>query len=180
MFPMPNSDPVQNQLLSELQKAEGREPCLAQSKTSIQETGADTLAVSPSQASFFTQIPILMTERKWKVITVNSSYGGALPTAISKTVTRMVRHYDHDERQPDAAVHWDTTRPVLLEAFTKHGARDFSEKHWLRLVHRGSSKTRYCEDSKNCLAFFRTIQGHSGGIAIDHELMGHILIHLEN
>ena len=55
------------ELLSELQKAEGREPCLAQSKTSIQETGAthvssqtsiketcaDTLSVYPSQALFF-------------------------------------------------------------------------------------------------------------------------------
>ena len=65
-------------LLSELQKAEGREPCLAQSKTSIQETGAahvtsqtsikeacaDTLSVSPSQASFFTQRTTLTTERK--------------------------------------------------------------------------------------------------------------------
>ena len=60
--------------------------------------------------------------------------------------TRMVRHYDQDERQPDAALHWDTIRQVLLKAFAKHGARDFSEKHWLRR----SNKTRfeYCEDSQ--------------------------------
>ena len=57
------------ELLSELQKAEGRGPCLAQSKTGVQETGAahvtsqtsiketcaDTLSASPCQASFFTQ-----------------------------------------------------------------------------------------------------------------------------
>ena len=63
-------------------------------------------------------------------------------------VTRMVRHYDQDERQPDAALHWDTTRQVLLKAFAKHGARDFSEKHCLQLVHEGNSKSRieYCED----------------------------------
>ena len=71
-------------------------------------------------------------------------------------VARMVRHYDQDERQSDAAIHWDTIRLVLLNAFAKHGTQDSSEKHWLRLVHEGSSKTRveYCEDSKNSLAYF--------------------------
>ena len=94
------------ELLSELQKAEGREPCLAQSKTGIQETGAahvssqtsiketcaDTLSISPSQASSFTQRTIPTTERKWKVIPASSSYGGGLSIAVSKMVTRMVRH----------------------------------------------------------------------------------------
>ena len=178
------------ELLSELQKGEGREPCLAQSKTGIQETGAahvtsqtgiketyaDTLSVSPCQASFCIQRTIPTTERKWKVIPANSSYGRALPTAVSIMVTRLVRHYDQDERQPDAALHWDTLRPVLLKVFAKHGARDFSEKHWLQLIHQGSSKTRfeYCEDSKISLAYLRAIQGHSGGITVDPELMGHI------
>ena len=65
--------------------------------------------------------------------------------------TRMVRHYDQDERQSDASMHWDTIRPALLKASEKHGARDFSEKYWLRLIHEGSSKTRAenCEDSNN-------------------------------
>ena len=44
-------------------------------------------------------------------------------------VTRMVRHYDQDERQLDAALHGDTMRPVLLKAVAKHGARNFSEKN---------------------------------------------------
>ena len=30
----------------------------------------------------------------------------------------------------------------------------------------------YCEDFKNSLAYFRAIQGHSGGISIDPELLG--------
>ena len=71
-------------------------------------------------------------------------------------VTRLVRHYDQEERQSDAAVHWDTMRPKLLKAFAKQGARDFSEEEdWPRLIHEGSSKTRFecCEDSKNSLAF---------------------------
>ena len=165
---------------------------MAQSKTGIQETGAahvscqtsiketcaDTLSISPSQALYFTQRTILTIERKWKVIPANSSYGGALSIAVSKMVTRMVRHDDQDERQSDAAHHWDMRRPVLLKAFAKHGARDFSEKHWLRLTREGSSQTRfeYCQDSKNSLACFRAIQGHSRGISIDPELMEYILI----
>ena len=97
-------------LLTGLQKAEGGESCLGQSKTSIQETGAahvssqnsiketcaDTLSISPSQASFFAQRTIPSTEEKWKVIPASSSYGGALSVAVSKMVTRMVRHYDQD------------------------------------------------------------------------------------
>ena len=173
-------------------KAEESEPCLAKSKTSIQETGAahvtsqtsiqetgaDTLSVFASQASLLTQRTIPTTEMKWKVISTNSSYGGALPTAVSKMVTRMVRRYDQDERQSDAALHLDTIRPLLLKAFAKHGARDFSEKHWLRLVHQGSRKTRFenCEDSNNSLAYFRAIQGHSRGLTINPELMEHIPI----
>ena len=85
------------------------------------------------------------------MIPADSSYG-----AVSKMVTRMVRHYDQDVQQSNAALHWDTIRPVLLKAFAKHGARDFSEKHWLQLIHEGSSNTRfeYCEDSNNSLAYF--------------------------
>ena len=93
-------------------------------------------------------------------------------------VTRLVRHHDQEERQSEAAVRWDTIRPKVLKAFAKQGARDFSEEDWLRLIHEGSSKTRFehCEDSKNSLAYFRALQGHSGGITIAPVLMQHILI----
>ena len=144
------------ELLSELQKSEGGEPCLAQSKTSIQETGAahdksptgnketcaDTLSTTPSQASLFTQRTMPATKRKWKVIPANSSYGGALSIAVSNMVTRMVRHYDQDERQTDAALHWNAIRTVVQKAFAKHGARDCSDQHWVRLIHQGTSKTK--------------------------------------
>ena len=42
-------------------------------------------------------------------------------------------------------------RPVLLKAFAKYGARDFSDEQWVRLMQEGSRKTRFefCEDSKN-------------------------------
>ena len=45
--------------------------------------------------------------------------GGNLANAVSKIVTTMVRLSDQDERQSDAAFHWDTVRPVLLKAFAK-------------------------------------------------------------
>ena len=32
-------------------------------------------------------------------------------------MTILVRRDDQDERQPDAALHWNTIRPVLLKAF---------------------------------------------------------------
>ena len=72
----------------------------------------------------------------------NSSCGGALSTAVSKMVTRMVRHYDQDERQSDAPLHWDATRPVLLKAFAKHGGRDFSDQQWRRLIHKGEQQDK--------------------------------------
>ena len=128
------------ELLTELRKAEGGESCWRQSNTSIQETGAahvsshtgnketcvSARSIPPSQASCFTQRTIPTTERKWKVIPANPSYGGALSKAVSKMVTRVVRHNDQDERQSEAALHWDTIRPVSLKAFANHGTRYFS------------------------------------------------------
>ena len=54
-----------------------------------------------------------------------------------------MRHYDQDARQRDAALHWDAMELVLLKAFAKQGARDFSDQEWRRLNHQGSSKTRF-------------------------------------
>ena len=58
----------------------------------------------------------LFSKRKWVVIPANPSYGGALSLQVSKLVTRMVCHYDQEEREPDGSYHWDTVRPVLLKA----------------------------------------------------------------
>ena len=168
-FPMPNSDQVQNYSLNFRQQEEENlawhsrrlaprrlvRPML-QVRLASRKLVRTLTAFSPCQASCFTQRTNLTTESKWQMIPASSSYGGALPTAVSKMVTRLVRHYDQDEIQPDAALHWETIRPVLLKAFANHGARDFSGKHWLRQIHQGSSKTKFepCEDSKNSLAYF--------------------------
>ena len=101
-----------------------------------------------------------------------------ISTAISKMVTRFVCQNDQEERQSDAAVHWDTMRPELLRAFADRWAQGFSEKDWLRHTHQGSNKTRfeYREDYQNSLTCFRTIQGHTGGITLAPELMVHVII----
>ena len=150
------------------------------SRTGIPWTGADTLSVF-SQPSVLVHTKNHSYDRKeWKVIPANSSDGGALPTAVSKMVTRMVRHYDQDERQSDAALHWDTIRPLLLKAFAKHGARDFSEKNIgfdlfvKEAARRGSSTVRIPKIP--WLTYEQLIQGHSRGLTIDPELMEHIPI----
>ena len=155
------------ELLSELQKVERCE-------TSIPETCANSLSVFPSQVSLFTRRTLLTTDKNFELFFANSSDGGAPPTAVSKMVVRLVRHYDQDERTSDAAVLWDTTRSKLLRAFANSGVQDFSDKDRPRYILEGSCKTRFesCEDSKNSLTYFRTIQEHSGGITIDPELIG--------
>ena len=40
-------------------------------------------------------------------------------------VTRLVRHYDQDDRQCDAAIHWDTIRRVTAESVRKTGSTRF-------------------------------------------------------
>ena len=185
ILPMANSDPVQNYSLNfRNQKEENlawqsRRPATRTlvwpmfqvrlaSRKLVRTLSAFLLAKRP-----FTHEPFLRPRGSGKLFLPILRMEDLLSIAVSKMVTRMVRHYDQDERQSDEALHWDTIRPVLLKPFARHGARDFSEKHWLRLVHEGSSKTRfeYCEDSNNSLAYFQAIQGHSGGISIDRRLM---------
>ena len=97
-------------------------------------------------------------ERKWKFIHAHPPDGGDLANAVSKTATKMVRHYDQDERQPDVSMHRDTSRPVLLKAFAKQGARDFSDNFRLHLIHEGRRKKRveYCLDNKKSLCYLFT------------------------
>ena len=175
-FPMPNSDPVRNYSLN-IRKQKEANFAWHNRRLASRRLVRTPSALLPAKRPC-SQRTNPATERKWKVIHSNSSHGGALSTAVSKMVTRLVRHYDQDERQPDAAIVWDAMKPVLLKAFAKQEARDFSDTEWLGLIHQGSSKTRfeYCEDSKNSLAYFRAIQGHSGGITVAPELMGHTLI----
>ena len=76
---------------------------------------------------------------------------------------KLVRHFDQDDRQTDAAV-WDSIRPVLLKAITDKGAHELSQQEWTQHIHQGSNKVRfeYCENScKKTLAYLRAIHGHT-------------------
>ena len=173
MFPMPNSDPVRNYSLNFRKQ---KEVNLAwQSRRLASWRLVRTLsAFFPAKRACSHKEPFLRLKGSGKSFLPIHRMEQLCRRAVSKMVTRLVRHCDQDGRQLDAAIHWDATKSVLLKAFAKQGVRDFSDKDWLRLIHQGSSKTRfeYCEDSKNSLAYFRAIQGHSGGITIDPELMG--------
>ena len=132
------------------------------------ESRANNLSSLPDHSSMFKKTIIPTNERKWVVFPANPLYGGALSIQVSKMVTRMVRHYDQEEREPDGSHHWDTVRPVLLKSFGRHGAQIFSERSWIQLIQEGSSV-----DQKNSLCYLRAIQGHSSGIPIMPELMGY-------
>ena len=77
-----------------------------------------------------------------------------------KMVTKILRHYDLEERQTDGSRHWDTIRPILVRAFAQEGARDFVEKCWIMLIHEGSNKKRmeHREDNNGSLCYLRAIQ----------------------
>ena len=133
-------------------------------------------AFLPAQCACSQKEPFLRRKGSGKILLpINSSYGGSLSTAISKMVTRLVRHYDQEERQSDGAFHGGTIGRNWWKCSQSKEDEISQKKHWLRLIHEGSSKTRfeYCEDSKNCLACFPAIQGHSGGITTAPELMEH-------
>ena len=84
------------------------------------------------------------------------------------SVAWMVR-----DKQNKMIISLGHVKSVLLKAFGKHGARIFTERIWIQLVQKGSSKKRveYCVDHKNSLCYFRAIQGHSGSIPIMPELL---------
>ena len=149
---------------SELQKSEGRESCVEESNNCNMETcahhvtsrygnkksRANNLSSLPNHSSMFEKTIILTNERKWVVIRANPSYGGALSLQVSKMVTRMVRHYDLEEREPYGSHLWDTVRPVLLKSLGRHGAQKFSERFWIQLIQEGSSTKRveHCGSQK--------------------------------
>ena len=122
------------ELLSALQKSEGRESCVEESNNCNMETCAhhftsrygnkescaNNLSSLPNHSSMFKKTISPTNERKWVVIPANPSYVGALSIQVPKMVTRMVRHYDQEEREPDGSHLWDTVRLVLLKSFGRH------------------------------------------------------------
>ena len=71
-----------------------------------------------------------------------------------------------------------TINPNLLRAFGDEGARQFSDKNWLKHIYEGSNKTRFecCDNSKHSWMHIRAIQRHIGGNRIAPELLGDVTI----
>ena len=108
----------------------------------------------------------------------HSPDGGDLAIAVSKMVTRMVRHATKMSDNLTAQCigtrlgHYCWKRLQNME-------HEMSQKSiGFFLIHEGCSKARieYCEDSTKSIANFRAIQGHSGGIPIDPDVMGYVRI----
>ena len=89
-----------------------------------------------------------------------------------RKITKMVRHYDQDEREQDGSHHRETVRSLLLSAFAQDRAKWFSDKYWFHLIQQHRSKTRIecCLDNKRSFCYLRAIQGHSGGIPLRPEM----------
>ena len=89
----------------------------------------------------------------------------------------MVRHFDQDERQTDAAVYWDSIRPVLVKAFAEKGrVRVFGTR--MDPVCPSNNKVifEYSGNVHISWTYLRATQGHAGRMTIAPELMGHVLL----
>ena len=63
------------------------------------------LSIPPVKASLYTKRTILTMRGNGRLSHAHSPDGGDLATAVSKLVTKMVRHHDQDERQLDGSMH---------------------------------------------------------------------------
>ena len=84
--------------------------------------------------SSFKKTVILGSERKWISIEALPFPGSGLPTKVSKMVTKMVRHYDQDEREEDGSYHWEIVKSQLVREFAQERARIFSGEYWIHLI----------------------------------------------
>ena len=184
IFLLPYSDPARNYSLNFKDQKEGESFEEKKADTSIQETGAihvssssrnkeicaNALNILPAEESFYTKRTIPTNVKKWKVIPAHSRDGGSLAIAVSEMVTRMMRplrpRWTRTWRVSALGHNQVDTAECICKTWSTTVLRQVSG---LYLVHEGTSKARteYCEDSTKSLAYFRAIQGHSGGMTID-------------
>ena len=115
--------------------------------------------------------------KKWITIHASPKRGSDLAIFHSKTVTTMFRHVDQDERESDGSRHWESIGSVLVRKFAYEGARDFSDEMSITKVFLKAHTKKELSTVKKRLScmFLRAIQGHSGVISIEFELMGHVV-----
>ena len=70
--------------------------------------------------------------------------------------SKMVRHFDQDERQTDGAVHWDSLKSVLVKGFRRNGAENFPDSEWIDHIQQGSNKVNFSERFGVCSCDSRT------------------------
>ena len=69
---------------------------------------------------------------KWKTIPRYPGFlGWSLSSSISRMVSKLVRHFDQDERQTEEPYIWDAIKSELEKGFKDQGAEKFSESQWL-------------------------------------------------
>ena len=168
----PGHNPASTELLRETSIAKESGPCstvLEQSR--IEETRA-TQSKTSMVPVYYSKEVISVGERKWNDVPACESFKrDSLSAEISKLVMRFIHHYDQDERETDAAIHWNSIVPKLRKAFRSSAGQEFSNKVWRQHIHEGNTKI-----SKNSLLYFRAIQKHTGGNLAAPELMGHVAI----
>ena len=102
-----------------------------------------------------------------------------IASGCQKAMTRLLRHDQSVRREDDGAVLFDD----VLQEFKKKrfdGALQWSIDDWISVLAKGGApkkRFQYClnPDSAKHISYFRAIQGHSGGIAIDPELQDNVL-----
>ena len=109
-----------NELLTAERRFDGcKETCAL---NSIKETCASPRS-NPIGDSFFKKTVTPRGERKWITIDADLSPRNGLRTKVSKMVTKMVRHYDEDEREEDGSRNWETAKSLLLKELSQERAK---------------------------------------------------------
>ena len=105
----PGHNPTSSELLLERSVAKERELCSTEmERTGVEETHATQLKCT-------IQKKLILSNKGSGMTFLPVSFSKETSQAeISKLVTRLVRHYDQDERETDGAVHWNSMGPKLL------------------------------------------------------------------
>ena len=120
----PGDNPTSTELLLERSIAKESEPFSTEMEQSRTEETHATQFEIPTNPVYYSKEVIPVGERKRNDIpTFKCFKGDSLKAEISKLVMRLVRHYDQDERETDADVHWNSMVPKLQEVFQKSGRR---------------------------------------------------------
>ena len=127
-----------------------------------------------------TPVSVPLREGKW--VEVDPGRYDHECYVISKVMTRLLRDDQNIPREIDGAIKYEN----IVEEFNKkkkkkfEGASEWSLNDWISILAKGGGvkkRIQYClnPNSSRHILYFRVIQGHSGGIAIDPDLQDNVL-----